>query len=482
MFETRSFAVDIETKLNNIAQELSLTPKFKVTDNFQDYETHIMMLNNNEGYHYTPAILEVLSPIVPSARVGVYVSTYKLTLYGYSDEIAEVEQICNSFASLYSETTINIDDSLIGLSIGGLSIPRALIGSLDGFAHLGNRFEGNILINIQIPLNANFNLGSEIKLFVDNEECEYFTLKYANEKSLLNTKYEAKEDCKLVAESLQISFPFLKCNYAHYKSVDDQFVRDDDGIYLKTQHDGREIFYLESAQRYSVVEGEYVEDINGKYILTTIDGELIYIIPNPERIKDINGSTKINELFQQGISHTYNSRHLIRLKFPQYDKEGYYNLRTVSFVYNKNNEPLAFVVVFDMSFDRHTIKIDGSDLNILSFNFANVGTSETITSTITNNDEKVGLTRNILTSSGKGFSIIFEHDNSEKSTQLVNEGINELFGSLHTLTISIDGCPSNPSLKEITRTYNVFMSNFKFANAENPAMMFEVVFSELEGD
>ena len=126
MFETQSFAVDIETKLNNIAQELSLKPRFKVTDNIQDYESHIMMLNNNEEHHYTPAILEVLSPIVPSARVGVYVSTYKLTIYGYTDERIDVEQICNTYASLYSETTISIDNSLIGLSIGGLSIPRAL--------------------------------------------------------------------------------------------------------------------------------------------------------------------------------------------------------------------------------------------------------------------------------------------------------------------------------------------------------------------
>ena len=83
MFETRSLAVDIESKLNALAEELKTQCRFKITDNVQDYESYIKLINNDEEFNYIPGVLEVISPIVPSTRVGVYTATYKLSLYIY---------------------------------------------------------------------------------------------------------------------------------------------------------------------------------------------------------------------------------------------------------------------------------------------------------------------------------------------------------------------------------------------------------------
>ena len=479
MFETRSLAVDIESKLNALAEELKTQCRFKITDNVQDYESYIKLINNDEEFNYIPGVLEVISPIVPSTRVGVYTATYKLSLYGFTDIRSDVEKTCNAYASNFSETIIDFGDEQIGLSIGGLSIPRALIGSQDGHAELGDRFEGNILINVQISLNASLNLGSEAKLFIDNIECQYLELQFLNEKSLLNTSYEIREDKKLVSESLSITFPFLKSKYLRFSLIDNNYVQDINGAYLKTLYNGIEIYYLESGQNYSCSNGQYVADDCGEYILTSIDGELIYIVPNPVMVEDINGSSKINELFSFGIANKYNIRNHLKLVFPQHIKIGYYNYRNFTLIYNKNNEPIAFTVTFDISFDRRILKIDDTELNILSFNFANVSEKEIVNRVVSKNEIKSVHTTASLKSSGKGFTIIFEHDHSEKSTQLINEGINELFGTKHSITVNIKGCDSNPSLAEITKTYNVFIADFKFANAENPAMVFEITFAEL---
>ena len=107
MVELKDLAQEIQTQLNDISETLNKDVKFVITGNSQDYESYITLTNNDIEYNYTPAILRVLSPLITSNRIGVYVGYYQLEFYGYSAEKEDVEEICNYYTNNYSDLNYN---------------------------------------------------------------------------------------------------------------------------------------------------------------------------------------------------------------------------------------------------------------------------------------------------------------------------------------------------------------------------------------
>jgi hypothetical protein len=468
MVELKDLAQKIQTQLNEISETLNKDVKFVVTDNSQDYESYITLTNNDIEYNYTPAILRVLSPLITSARIGVYVGYYQLEFYGYSAEKEDVEEICNYYTNNYSDLNYIIDGKQVGLSIGGFNLTSPKISPADGTADKGSRFIANILINASVSKGTAINKANELSIFIDDTYVEYEMIDMQNDKSLLNTEYATLTDERLVSDRVTITFLLPKMIYQRYSynEISDKYEQDDNGLYLKTVYNGNDVYFLESAQRYN--ENEEADD-NGQYILAQISGTPTYIIPYPETVEDEFGSVKINTLYAIGISAAYNSLHKIRFKLPQQDKTAYYVYKRFFLNRTKQNIPYSFSVVFELARERNPITIDGETLNVITHSYTNTGTPLS----------KVGpvdlVTRSNLQASIKKFTLVIEHDNSLISSALLSEIINDLdYDTYHELSVSYSGY--NGAI--IDKTYTVFITNGSYETGENGLITYTIEFTE----
>lgn len=470
MVKLNDFALEVQTRLNAIAEFLGKDNRFIITDIVQDYETYITLKDGENEYNYTPGIVRILTPIMPSTRVGLYTGTYELELYGYTNERSDVEEIFNFYMKNYSGVTLMLGNYSVGFDIGSFNITDATRSTQDGFSELGNRFTANILFNLSTGLNAELNKGNEIKVFIDGIRIAYENIQLRNTKSVLNTEFNPAENNKLVTDSITITFPLTKAKLERFSLVGEDYVLDENGDYMRTQYDGVDYYYLINTQKYELVAGNYVESENGQYIRILVEDTPTYIIPQLNMLEDENGTEKINELFSIGLSGRYNMKNTIRLVFPQHEKTADYIYTNFNLNVNNQNVPISFTVDYTLAYNRYPVLIDGAMLNILSFSGTNRGIENVST-------EKVGeniVAKSLIESSVKSWSAVIEHDNSEVSSALLREIVNDLsFESSHTLTVRL---PAFDGF--IEKEYLVILKDGDYTLDENGVMTYTVNFAE----
>jgi hypothetical protein len=470
MVKLNDFALEVQSKLNAIAEFLGKDNRFIITDTVQEYETYIVLKDGENEYNYTPGIARILTPIMPSTRVGLYTGTYEIELYGYTDERNDVEEIFNFYMKNYSGMTFMLGGYNVGFDIGSFNITNATRSTQDGFNELGDRFTASILFNLSTGLNAELNKGNEIKVFIDGTKIAYENIQLRNTKSVLNTEFNPAENNKLVTDSITLTIPLTKAKLERFSLVGEDYVLDENGDYMRTEYDGVDYYYLINTQRYDLVDEDYVESECGKYILIIAEGIPTYIIPQINMLEDENGTEKINELFSIGLSGKYNTKNTIRLVFPQHEKTADYIYTNFNLNVNNQNVPISFTIDYTLAYTRCPVLIDGAMLNIVSFSGTNSGIENVST-------EKVGdniVAKSLIESSVKNWTAVIEHDNSEVSSALLSEIINDLtFESSHTLTIKL---PAFDGF--IEKEYLVILKNGDYTLDENGVMTYTVNFAE----
>lgn len=473
MVKLNDFALDVQNKLNAIAELLEKDNRFIITDTVQDYETYITLKDGENEYNYTPGIARILTPIMPSTRVGLYTGTYELELYGYTDERNDIEEIFNFYMKNYSGMTIMIGGYNVGLDIGSFNISNATRSTQDGFNELGDRFTASILFNLSTGLNAELNKGNEIKVFIDGTKIAYENIQLRNTKSVINTEFNPAENNKLVTDSITLTMPLTKAKLERYSLVGTDYILDENGDYMRTEHEGDDYFYLINADRYNLVAGVYTKSEYGKYIQILVDEDEAYIIPKLNLLEDENGSEKLNELFSIGLSGKYNIKNTIRLIFPQHEKTADYIYTNFNLNVNNENVPISFTVDYMLAYERYPVLINGAMLNIVSFSGTNSGIENAST-------EKVGenfVAKSLIEASVKSWSAVIEHDNSEVSSMLLSDIVNDLsFENSYTLSIKLpvfDGF--------VEKEYLVILKNGDYTLDENGIMTYTVNFAE-KGD
>lgn len=470
MVKLNDFALEVQNKLNAIAEFLGKDNRFIITDTVQDYETYITLKDGENEYNYTPGIARILTPIMPSTRVGLYTGTYELELYGYANERNDVEEIFNFYMKNYSGMTFMLGGYSVGFDIGSFNITNATRATQDGFNELGNRFTANILFNLSTGLNAELNKGNEIKVFIDGVKIAYENIQLRNTKSVLNTQFNPVEDNKLVTDSITLTIPLTKAKLERFSLIGEDYVLDENGDYMRAKYNGVDYYYLINTQRYELVNGDYVESENGQYIRILIEGTPTYIIPQLNMLEDENGTEKINELFSIGISGRYNIKNTIRLIFPQHEKTADYIYTNFNLNVNNQNMPISFTVDYTLAYDRYPVLIDGAMLNILSFGGTNNGIENVSTEKV---DENI-VAKSLIESSVKSWSAVIEHDNSEVSSALLSEILNDLtFESSHTLTVRL---PAFDGF--IEKEYLVILKNGNYTLDDKGIITYTVNFAE----
>ncbi len=474
MVKLNDFALDVQNKLNAIAEFiLEKDNRFIITDTVQDYETYIVLKDGENEYNYTPGIARILTPIMPSTRVGLYTGTYEIELYGYTDERNDIEEIFNVYMQTYSGTTLMIGGYNVGFDIGAFNITNATRATQDGYNELGDRFTANILFNLSTGLNAELNKGNEIKVFIDGTQIAYENIQLRNTKSVINTEFNPEEHNKLVTDSITLTIPLTKAKLERFSLVDDVYVLDENGDYMRTKYNDVDYYYLINGKRYKLVAGNYVESEDGEYgqyIKILVDEVETYIIPQLNMLEDENGSEKLNELFSIGLSGKYNIKNTIRLIFPQHEKTADYIYTNFNLNVNNQNVPISFTVDYMLAYTRYPVLINGAMLNVLSFS----GTNSAIENAST---EKVGeniVGKSLIEASVKSWSAVIEHDNSEVSSALLNEIVSDLsFETSHTLTIKL---PAFDGF--IEKEYLVILKSGDYTLDENGIMTYTVNFAE----
>ena len=470
MVKLNDFALEVQSKLNAISEFLDKSNRFIITDTVQDYETYITLKDGESEYNYTPGIARILTPIMPSTRVGLYTGTYEIELYGYTDERSDIEEIFNFYMKNYSGVSLMVGGYNVGFDIGLFNITNATRSTQDGYNELGDRFTANVLFNLSTGLNAELNKGNEIKVFIDGTKIAYENIQLRNTKSVLNTEFNPAENNKLVTDSITLTIPLTKAKLERFSLVGEDYVLDENGDYMRTQYDNVYYYYLINTQRYELVGSSYVESENGQYILVLVEDTPTYIIPQINMLEDENGSEKLNELFSIGLSGKYNIKNTIRLIFPQHEKTADYIYTNFNLNVNNQNVPISFTVDYTLAYNRYPVLIDGAMLNILSFGGTNRGIENVST-------EKVGeniVAKSLIESSVKSWSAVIEHDNSEVSSALLSEIVNDLtFESSHTLTVRL------PAFNGfIEKEYLVVLKDGDYTLDENGVMTYTVNFAE----
>jgi len=470
MVKLNDFALEVQSKLNAISEFLDKSNRFIITDTVQDYETYITLKDGESEYNYTPGIARILTPIMPSTRVGLYTGTYEIELYGYTDERSDIEEIFNFYMKNYSGVSLMVGGYNVGFDIGLFNITNATRSTQDGYNELGDRFTANVLFNLSTGLNAELNKGNEIKVFIDGTKIAYENIQLRNTKSVLNTEFNPAENNKLVTDSITLTIPLTKAKLERFSLVGEDYVLDENGDYMRTQYDNVYYYYLINTQRYELVGSSYVESENGQYILVLVEDTPTYIIPQINMLEDENGSEKLNELFSIGLSGKYNIKNTIRLIFPQHEKTADYIYTNFNLNVNNQNVPISFTVDYTLAYNRYPVLIDGAMLNILSFGGTNRGIENVST-------EKVGeniVAKSLIESSVKSWSAVIEHDNSEVSSALLSEIVNDLsFESSHTLTVRL---PAFDGF--IEKEYLVVLKDGDYTLDENGVMTYTVNFAE----
>ncbi len=478
MVKLNDFALDVQNKLNAIAEFLEKDNRFIITDTVQDYETYIVLKDGENEYNYTPGIARVLTPIMPSTRVGLYTGTYELELYGYTDERNDIEEIFNFYMKNYSGMTFMIGGYSVGFDIGSFNIINATRSTQDGYNELGDRFIANILFNLSTGLNAELNKGNEIRVFIDGTKIAYENIQLRNTKSVINTEFNPEEHNKLVTDSITLTMPLTKAKLERYSLVGEDYILDENGDYMRTKHEGDDYFYLINTQRYELVAGEYITSEYGKYIQILVDEVATYIIPQLNMLEDENGSEKLNELFSIGLSGKYNIKNTIRLIFPQHEKTADYIYTNFNVNVNNENVPISFTVDYMLAYTRYPVLINGAMLNVLSFSGTNSGIENVSTENVGDNI----VAKSLIESSVKSWSAVIEHDNSEVSSMLLSDIVSDLsFDTSYTLTIKL---PISEEFSEdgfIEKEYLVILKNGDYTLDENGIMTYTVNFAE-KGD
>lgn len=470
MVKMKDFVNEVQSKLNSISEYLDKNVRFVVTDIAQDYESYIVLKDGNTEYNYTPAIVRVLSPIIPESSVGMYDGVLELTMYGYMDERDDVESIFNFYTANYSGLSYMVGGYQLGINIGGFNITNSVTATEDGYKERGDRFEASVLFNISTSLNVELNKGNEIKVLIDDVEVAYNNLQLSNQKSTLNTAYNSQDNNKLVTDSIVLTLPLTKAKIERYSLIGGEYVLNDDGEYLKTEYNGEYYYYLINTQRYELVGSVYVENENGSYIKILIDEIETYIVPKLILLQDIYGSEKINELFAVGNSGKYNIKNRIKLILPQHEKTADYIYSRFDINVDNQNVPVSFTISYNLAYEVYPVLIDGAMLNVLNFTHSNNGVENVST-------EKVGdniVSKSLIEASVKSFNVRIQHDLSEVSSMLLSEIVNDFsFDTTHTITIKL---PIQNGF--IEKEYSVILKSGSYNLSENGVITYTADFAE----
>lgn len=467
MIKLKDIALNVQTQLNSIAEYLGKSVRYIITDTIQDYESYIKLKDGAVEYVYTPGVVSVLSPIIPSAQVGLYTGSYSLNLYGYADDRSDLEDIHNYWMANYS--------GIGGVDIGSLNDIDANINPKDGYAERGSRFEASVVLNITTSLNVEINKGSDIKVYIDDEKVEYVNLQVNNSKSVLNTSFNPTSDDKLVTDSITLTLPLTMVQMKRYALVDGEYIESTEGEYLKTAYDNQDYYYLIVTQRFSKDGDDYVENDNGPYIRLLVEDTDIYLIPELELLEDDYGSEKINELFALGVSGRYNVLNNIRLSFRQHEKVADYVLTDFAFNIDNENIPVSFTLDYMLAYNRHPITIDGEQLKVLGFGATNNAVENTNIKRITDEEQMAIVSKSVLEASVKGWNMTILHDqNSEVSSALLVELMSDMvYENEHELKVKLP-----ISNGDYEKTYTVMLKGGEYTLGESGLLTYTVDFVE----
>jgi hypothetical protein len=178
---------------------------------------------------------------------------------------------------------------------------------------------------------------------------------------------------------------------------------------------------------------------------------------------DTNEAVKNKELFDDITLNRYNKQHTLTWVLDDYKTvEIPVVIRSGSVTYNIN-ELISFTVILEQALPRTTVQIDSVSVPVLSFALQREHNVESIVST-----DQV---QSVAVSSGYTAIIRFAHDHTNATSRtLLNEVINNVLGSEHTLSLSIG------ATNTITFSDTVIIKSSSYQFEQTGELIYEITF------